>query len=128
MLGGLAAAWLARHLRRYGTSAVGGGAAALIAGIASPVVDMVRLHPYEYTDYNHLAGGVTGAQKNFMLDYWGLSFNQASQQLLATIADRRETPPQGKWTVAVCGPHPPVAVALGPQFTTSWDPRAPTSP
>ena len=23
----------------------------------------------------------------------------------------------------MCGPHPPVAVALGPQFTTTWDPK-----
>ena len=45
-------------LRRYGTSAVAAGGLAFIVGIASPVVDMVRLHPYEYTDYNHLAGGV----------------------------------------------------------------------
>ena len=25
--------------------------------------------------------------------------------------------------MAVCGPHPPVSVALGPQFTTTWDPK-----
>jgi hypothetical protein len=123
VLGGLAAAWIARRLRHYGTSAAAVGAAALIAGIAAPVDDMVRLHPYEYTDYNHIAGGVAGAQKNFMLDYWGLSFTQASRQLLATIAERQETPPHGQWKVAVCGPHPPVSVALGPQFTTSWDPQ-----
>jgi hypothetical protein len=58
-----------------------------------------------------------------MIDYWGLSFTQASRQLLATIEERHETPPHGRWKVAVCGPHPPVAVALGPQFTTSWDPQ-----
>ena len=28
------------------------------AGIALPVVDMARLHPYEYTHFNRLAGGV----------------------------------------------------------------------
>lgn len=123
LLGGLAAAWIAHHLRHYGTAAVAAGGLVFTAGIVAPVVDMVRLHPYEYTDYNHLAGGVAGAQKNFMLDYWGLSLTQASQQLLATLAARRETPPHGQWTVAVCGPHPPVAVALGPQFTTTWDPK-----
>jgi hypothetical protein len=123
VLGGLAAAWIAAQLRPYGTSAVAAGSLALIAGIASPVVDMVRLHPYQYTDYNHIAGGVRGAQKKFMLDYWGLSLTQASQNLLANIAERHETPPHGQWTVAVCGPHPPVAVALGPQFTTTWNPK-----
>jgi len=84
---------------------------------------MVRLHPYEYTDYNHLAGGVPRARQNYMLDYWGLSLTQASRQLLTKIADRGERPPHGQWRIAVCGPHPPVAVALGPQFTTTWNPK-----
>ncbi len=123
VLGGLAAAWIAEKLRRHGRTALAAGGLALIAGIASPVVDMVRVHPYEYTDYNHIAGGVAGARQDFMLDYWGLSLTQASRRLLAAIAARHETPPHGQWTVAVCGPHPPVSVALGPQFTTTWDPK-----
>ncbi len=122
-LGGLAAGWIAPRLRQYGASAMAAGSLAFIAGIASPIVDMVRLHPYEYTDYNHVAGGVRGAQADFMLDYWGLSLTQASRRLLAYIADRREISPHGKWTVAVCGPHPPVVVALGPQFSTTWNPK-----
>jgi len=123
VLGGLAAAWIAERLRIYGNTAVAAGALALIAGIASPVTDMVRVHPYEYTDYNHLVGGVKGAQRNFMLDYWGLSLKQASQQLLAYVAERHESPPHGTWTVAVCGPHPPAVVALGPAYSTTWDPK-----
>jgi hypothetical protein len=123
LLGGVAAAWIGRRLCQYGSAATAAGALALIAGIASPVIDMVRLHPYEYTDYNRLAGGVARAQKSFMLDYWGLSLTQASRQLLDYVDAHHETPPHGTWTVAVCGPHPPVAVALGPQFTTTWDPK-----
>jgi Dolichyl-phosphate-mannose-protein mannosyltransferase len=122
VLGGLAAAWIAERLRIYGATALVAGALALIAGIASPVTDMVRLHPYEYTDYNHIVGGARGAQPDFMLDYWGLSLTQASRKLLSYVAQHHETPPRGTWTVAVCGPHPPVAVALGPQFATAWDP------
>jgi hypothetical protein len=123
VLGGVAAAWIARRLQQYGKLAVMAGGVALIAGVISPVVDMVRLHPYEYTDYNRIAGGVEGAQKNFMIDYWGLSFAQASRQLLATLAERHETPPHDRWTVAVCGPHPTVSVELGRQFSTTWDPK-----
>ncbi len=122
-LGGVAAAWIAPRLRQYGAAGVAAGGLALVAGIASPVIDMARLHPYEYTDYNHIAGGVRGAKHNFMLDYWGLSLTQASRRLLAYIADRHLTSPNGKWTVAVCGPHPPVAVALGPQFSLTWNPK-----
>jgi len=123
VLGGLAAAWVAQRLQQYGKSAVIAGSLVMLAGVASPVVDMVRLHPYQYTDYNHLAGGVSGARQNFMLDYWGLSLTQASRGLLATVTDRHESPPHGQWSVAVCGPHPPVAVALGPKFTTAWNPK-----
>jgi hypothetical protein len=123
VLGGLAAARIAARLRHYGNTALGAAVLALCVGVASPIADMVRLHPYEYTDYNHFTGGVSGARPDFMLDYWGLSLTQASRRLLAEISERHETPPNGRWTAAVCGPHPPVVVALGPQFATTWDPK-----
>jgi len=99
------------------------GATALIVGVAAPVVDMVRLHPYEYTHFNHIAGGVAGARPRDMLDYWGLSMTQASWQLRTLLARRGETPRHEKWTVAVCGPHPAVSVALGPDYSAIWDPK-----
>ena len=123
VLGGLAGAWIAQRLERFGRVAVAAGALMLVAGIASPAVEMARLHPYEYTHFNRIAGGAAGARPRFMLDYWGLSLTQASRQLRAVIAQRGEAPPRGTWTVAVCGPHPPVTVALGPQFTTTWNPK-----
>jgi hypothetical protein len=123
VLGGLAGAWIARRLEGFGRVAVAAGVLVLAVGVASPVVEMARLHPYEYTHFNRIAGGAAGARPRFMLDYWGLSLTQASRQLRAVIAARGEEPPRGTWTVAVCGPHPPVTVALGPQFTTTWDPK-----
>jgi hypothetical protein len=123
VLGGLAGAWIAQRLEQLGRVAVAAGAFVLAAGVASPAVEMVRLHPYEYTHFNRIAGGAAGARPRFMLDYWGLSLTQASWQLRAVIAQRGEAPPHGTWTVAVCGPHPPASVALGPQFTTTWNPK-----
>jgi hypothetical protein len=123
VLGGLAGAWIARRLEGFGRVAVAAGVLVLAVGVASPVVEMARLHPYEYTHFNRIAGGAAGARPRFMLDYWGLSLTQASRQLRAVIAARGEEPPRGTWTVAVCGPHPPATVALGPQFTTTWDPK-----
>ena len=123
VLGSLAGAWIARRLWPYGRAAVAAAAVLLIAGLISPVMDMVRLHPYEYTHFNHIAGGVAGARPRYMLDYWGLSMRQASLELRTLLAQRGETPPDGKWTVAVCGPHPAVAVALGPQYSAIWDPK-----
>ncbi len=72
VLGGLAGAWIARRLEGHGRNAIAAGAIVLAAGIASPVADMVRLHPYEYTDFNHIVGGVSGARPLYMVDYWGL--------------------------------------------------------
>ena len=122
-LAGWAAAYIGERFYRYGKVAAAVGVLIVVAGTASPIIDMGRLHPYEYTDYNHLAGGVPQARQNYMLDYWGLSLTQASRRLLAEVADRHARPPRGQWTIAVCGPHPPVAVALGPQFTTTWNPK-----
>jgi Dolichyl-phosphate-mannose-protein mannosyltransferase len=123
VLGGLAAAWIARRLLPYGRAAIAAATALLIVGVASPVVDMVRLHPYEYTGFNHVAGGVAGARPLYMLDYWGLSMRQASLKLREVLAERGEKPSKPTWTVAVCGPHSAVVVALGPQYSAIWKPK-----
>jgi Dolichyl-phosphate-mannose-protein mannosyltransferase len=123
VLGGLAAAFLvevaARRLRFPPIAA----ALVLVVGAAVPVVEMVRLHPYEYTDFNWISGGVAGARDRYMLDYWGLSFKQASQALRARLAERHETKPSDRrWKLAVCGPHRSPQVELGNDFETTWDP------
>ena len=126
--GGLAGAWIATwiasHTARFARPALAALALIFAAGVALPAIAMVRLHPYEYAAYNHIAGGVRGAQPRFMLDYWGLAFKQASEELRAKLALRGETPPAGrKWRIAVCGPHPPARIALGDQFEPVWDPK-----
>jgi hypothetical protein len=58
-----------------------------------------------------------------MLDYWGLSFKQASKALLAELAERHEIKPANRrWKIAVCGPHRSPQVELGPDFETTWEP------
>lgn len=47
--------------------------ALLVPGIAG----IVRLHPYEYTYYNALVGGVDGAAGSYELDYWCTSGREA---------------------------------------------------
>ncbi len=94
-------------------------------GLMLPLAEMIRLHPYQYTHFNHIAGTVRGADERFMLDYWGLAFKQASDSLREQLAERQEFPPHGrKWKVAVCGPQRPAQVALGPDFTIGWDSHA----
>jgi hypothetical protein len=122
VLGGLGAAWLIARAKEYGRVGIGVVAAILLAGIATPVVDMARLHPYQYVYFNPLAGGVAGAQKNYMLDYWGLAFKQSSEALRTALTAKHEQPPAGRrWVVAICGPQAPADVELGPQFETTWE-------
>jgi hypothetical protein len=123
VLGGLAAAWIAPRLRAHGRLAMVAGTVVLISGLTSSVVEMVRLHPYEYTSFNHIAGGVAGARAKYMIDYWGLSMRQASLELRTRLAESGEKPTGEKWIVALCGPRPPVAVSLGPQYSVIWDPN-----
>jgi hypothetical protein len=122
VLGGLAGAWLTERMRKPAAAAT--LATLFVAGLAVPVVDMVRLHPYEYTYFNRIAGGVAGARDRYMLDYWALSFKQAAQGLKAKLAELKLTKPADRrWKLATCGPHRSPQVELGPDFETTWDPK-----
>jgi 4-amino-4-deoxy-L-arabinose transferase-like glycosyltransferase len=123
-LGGLCGAFLVQMASQRWRLAPIVAAIIFIAGIIMPVVEMARLHPYEYTYFDRLFGGVAHARDRYMLDYWGLSFKQASQALLAKLVERGETKPSGRrWKIAVCGPHRSPQVELGPDFETTWDPQ-----
>jgi hypothetical protein len=124
VLGGLAGACIAAACARWSSVASLAAAAVFAAGIALPIIEMMRLHPYEYTHFNELAGGGAHARDRYMLDYWGLSLKQASQALLAKIREQHMTrPPERPWRVAVCGPHRSPQVELGPDFETTWNPQ-----
>jgi hypothetical protein len=124
VLGGLAAAWAIERAAARGRLMLAALAALLTAGIAIPVIGMVRLHPYQYVYFNPLTSGVRGAKGQYMLDYWGLAFKQAAERLRAKLSERHEAKPAGRpWRVAVCGPQPPAQVALGRDFETTDDPH-----
>ena len=118
---GWAMTWLKQHARSWQPAAL----AVFTFGLLLPLSEMIRLHPYEYTHFNHIAGTVRSADNFFMLDYWGLALKQASDGLREELVERQESAPQGrKWKVAVCGPQRPAQVALGPDFTIGWDSNA----
>jgi hypothetical protein len=122
VLGGLAAAWVIERAKPSGRLALGAGIAVFVVGVAVPVSGMVRLHPYQYTYFNALAGGVQGAQNDYMLDYWGLAFKQAADELRVRLdAAHERAPPGRRWVVAICGPQSAAQVELGPQFETTFD-------
>lgn len=120
VLGGLAAAWLVERVRDKAVLGVLG--AVFIGGITLPVIDMVRLHPYQYTAFNWVSGGVRAAHDKYMLDYWGLAFKQAAIELRARLKAANEHPPKDRrWVVAICGPQAAAEADLGPQFETTFD-------
>ena len=122
VLGGLAGAWLLERLARHGRPALAAGAVVATVALVSPVVEMVRLHPYQYTHFNRLAGGIKAADDHYMLDYWGLAFKQAADELHAKLTLALESPaPRPAWRIAVCGPHHPAEVELGPEFVTTYE-------
>jgi hypothetical protein len=113
--------WLKENRRSWQPAAV----AVFVFGLLLPLSEMIRLHPYQYTHFNHIAGTVRAADDLYMLDYWGLALKQASDGLREELAEKQEAPPRGrKWKVAVCGPQRPAQVALGPDFTIGWDSHA----
>ncbi|MDR6660091.1 glycosyltransferase family 39 protein [Tardiphaga sp. 37S4] len=122
VLGGAAFAALMDWLRVNHRGAQAAAVAVFSFGLMLPTAEMIRLHPYQYTHFNYIAGTVRQADALYMLDYWGLALKQASDALREQIIERQESPPVGrKWKVAVCGPQRPAQVALGPDFTIGWD-------
>jgi hypothetical protein len=125
VLAGTAFAWGMSWLKKNRRSWQPAALAIFAFGLLLPLGEMIRLHPYQYTHFNHIAGTVRGADYHYMLDYWGLALKQASDGLREELDERKEVPPQGhKWKVAVCGPQRPAQVALGPDFTIGWDSHA----
>jgi len=98
------AAWLS-HRHSVILAAAG---VLLIAGVTSAATTMVRLHPYQYTYYNALVGGMPGAARRYESDYWAISYKEVAAKLTA-FADEDATangitPTPGYYAVNVCGP------------------------
>jgi len=120
VLGGLAGGGLLQRAYAHGRAALTAAAAVFAAGLSLPIYGMAELHPYEYVYFNALAGGVRGAQGQYMLDYWGLAFKQAADALRGKLAGAQ--PPAGRrWVVAICGPQTAAQEQLGPRFETTWE-------
>lgn len=98
--------------------AMGIGIAALGVVLAiDTAVTLVRLHPYEYVYYNHLVGGARGAANRYELDYWGTSYREAVERLVAYV--KRTEPARSATTiyrVTVFGPRDCATPYLPPNF------------
>jgi hypothetical protein len=67
-----------------GPTVAGGLVAAMIGvSLAFTLGFMVRAHPHETVYFNSLVRGARGAEGNFDLDYWGLSYRAGLEHVLA---------------------------------------------
>ena len=55
----------------------------LLIGVLEPVWFMVRYHPYENVYFNILAGNGATLRQRFEMDYWGFSYKQGIDFILA---------------------------------------------
>ena len=123
VLGGLAGVWVVERLWRAWRPATAFAAVVLLVGLFLPINEMVKLHPYQYTHFNVIAGGIRAADDRYMIDYWGLSFKEASQALRAKLTESMQVPTnKRRWRIAICGPQRPAQVELGSEFQITWDP------
>jgi hypothetical protein len=53
----------------------------ILVGVVT-IVDMVKVHPYEYVLYNRSSGGLPAANNKYETEYWGESYKEGAQWLI----------------------------------------------
>ena len=90
-LGGLSASfgWIREHCRgRLGTLIPAVIILAVSADLFSVARFMIRAHPYQNVYFNRLAGrDMNEIKSRFELDYWGLSYRKALEEIVRRDAD-----------------------------------------
>jgi hypothetical protein len=91
-------------LARWHRNAMIGGVAIIVACYGWTTTKLVELHPYEYLYYNQFVGGLEGASRRFVTDYWVNIMPEAVEEL-HDFLDRTEpeTARTQDYRVAVCG-------------------------
>jgi hypothetical protein len=75
------------------------------------IMAIIKLHPYQYTYYNQIAGGIRGAFRKYELDYWCTSYRQIFEYA------NRELPRNAE--IAVWGPFLTANYYARPDFQLS---------
>ncbi|MGE9289739.1 MAG: glycosyltransferase family 39 protein, partial [Puniceicoccales bacterium] len=76
ILSGLTFDYLLTRLSNWCRLAVIVASAALITLLVPVTISLIRLHPYEYTYFNPVVGGLKGAEGRFETEYWALSYRE----------------------------------------------------
>jgi hypothetical protein len=101
------------------------GAAVITVSFLWQASVLARLHPYEYLYYNPLIGGLKGASRRYVMDYWVNIMPAAVSDLedFLKFADHSSVGQAGRsYTVAVCGERLPFEDRPHPnlQWTADW--------
>ena len=101
---------LLRHRRVVGMAF----AALLGLAVLRQTLVMIQIHPYQYIAFNTLTGGLRGAYGRFELDYWGVSYREASLALVKFLENERTAgrPVPPKALLFVCGANTQAAYYL----------------
>jgi hypothetical protein len=54
------------------------------------VLEMIQIHPYQYTYFNELVSGVSGAYGKYYTDYWVTSYKEAAEWVSLDAKERLE--------------------------------------
>ena len=97
--------------------------AAFAAALAHQAYAIAALHPHQYVYYNELVGGLEGAGRDYVTDYWANTAPEAIVALEAYL--RRESkgrPALGSYTVAFCGERISSEAYMPPylRWTKDW--------
>jgi hypothetical protein len=87
---GLSLTWLIRRALPPISRTVVVALVTLIAVLT--VVDMMRLHPYQYVFFNRTSGGLPAAFNRYETEYWGTSYKEGVEWLAKNY--RLDAPPQ----------------------------------
>ena len=124
VLGGLAGRWIGANGSRAGRPALVAAAAVLLAGLAPPVVEMVRLHPYEYTHFNRSPVAFAAPTGATCSTTGASPSNRPRSELRASSPRAARQPPRGRH-----GRSPSAGRIRRPrsrsadQFEPTWDPK-----
>ena len=91
-------------------------------------ITLVWLHPYEYLYYNSLVGGLEGASRRYVMDYWVDIMPEAVRQLASYVgslnAQRGNSGPI-VYRIAVCGERVSFTNEAGANPQLEWTPDWP---
>jgi len=89
---GFALSWISKFIKPAIVHAV-----LIIAIILPGVIAIIHLHPYQYIYYNQFIGGLKGAFRNYELDYWTTSFQEATRHLNQIAPENSKLLVWGPW-------------------------------